>query len=151
MEIDNVEIARRIGAAMAYAEIGKRNGQVREELCATLGVSARTLDRMLGKGVQTPRHTPWEELRVIAEYCGLPPEWFSADLSRLHLIVPEGGVVVVRSRRQAEPTTVERAADAALRARETLATSRRAHAATDTDQSGQHEKGSRGKDATGAP
>lgn len=102
MAPDSYEIARRIGAAMAYAELGKENGQVRRELPRLLGVSTRTLERMLGKGIAEPRRADWDQLRRIADYCGLPPEFFSADFDRLPLIVPEGGFLVRRPTTPAE-------------------------------------------------
>lgn len=102
---DPVETARRVGAAIAYAEFGKPNGQVKRDLCALLGISVRTLDRILGKGEHVPRGADWDELRVIADYCGLPPEWFTADLGRLHLAVPSPPPAVTARRRR---RTVER-------------------------------------------
>lgn len=100
MALDDIEIARRINAAMAYASFEKGTRQVREDLVALLNVSVRTLDRMLGKGIRSLdqlRHAHWEELRIIADYCELPPEFFSADFDLLPVIVPEGGTIVARA------------------------------------------------------
>jgi hypothetical protein len=104
MELDDIEIARRINAALAYASFAKNTREVREGLQETLSVSTRTLDRMLGKGTngaEQLRHVHWDDLTKIADYCQLPPEFFSADLARLHEIVPAGGTMVVR------PTPIE--------------------------------------------
>lgn len=99
MALDDLEIARRINAALAYAALGRGTRRVREDLVEILDMSDRTLDRTLGKGVKFPdgiRHAHWDELQKIADYCELPPEFFSADFDKLPQIVPAGGTLVRR-------------------------------------------------------
>jgi hypothetical protein len=78
---DPAEVARRVRAAQAYAKL------TREELGDAIGKSGSVVDEITGKRSRL-RGASWEELRAIADRCGLPFEWFWADLDRLGEIAP---------------------------------------------------------------
>lgn len=84
---DQAEARLRLRAAIAYRDLG------RADAAARLNVSPATLDRMTGKRGQETKALTWDDLFRVAEVFQLPPEWFSADLSRLAEIVTEGPVV----------------------------------------------------------
>lgn len=70
----------------------------RAEAAAIMAIEPATLDRIMGtKGPETKLAT-WQQLWRLAEHVGLPPEWFSADLTRLDEIVPPGLPTVVKAR-----------------------------------------------------
>lgn len=78
---DPDEVARRVRAAQAYAKLS------REELGAAIGKSGSVIDEITGKRARL-RGASWDELRAIANRCGLPFEWFWADFERLDTIAP---------------------------------------------------------------
>lgn len=78
---DRIEAGRRARAALAYSKVRVR------QVAADLNVSEMTVHRMLAG---SRKETSWDDLWAIADLCGLPREWFSADLDRLIEIVPEG-------------------------------------------------------------
>lgn len=78
---------------MAYADIK------RSELAALLDYSESTIDRMTGRRNTAARETDWRDLWKIADACDVPREWFTADIERLHEIVPEGMPTFVRQSR----------------------------------------------------
>jgi hypothetical protein len=81
---DPDEAARRLRAAIAYV------GIPRPEAAKALGVSEPTLARMLGrKGSDGIRPATWSDLWRAADAFGLPRAWFTADISRIHEIVPD--------------------------------------------------------------
>lgn len=71
------------------------SGLDRKQLATRAHISLSTLDRITGK---PQRGADLDDLERIAQACGLPFEWFTADLSRLHEIVPSGMPAIVRSR-----------------------------------------------------
>lgn len=75
------ESARRIRAAQAYAKLS------RAEMAEAIGRHPSVYDEMTGKRRQL-RGASWDELRAIAERCGLPFEFFWADFKRLPEIAP---------------------------------------------------------------
>lgn len=78
---DPAEVARRVRAAQAYAKL------TRDELGHAIGKSGSVIDEITGKRARL-RGASWEELRAIADRCGLPFEWFWADFGRLGEIAP---------------------------------------------------------------
>lgn len=86
--------ARRIRAAMAYAEIRNGNGNDRELLDDEIKdqlaeyVSARTVERWRRAGVTNSRPVNRQAVARLAELSGLPEAFFYADLSRLDELVP---------------------------------------------------------------
>lgn len=83
-EPDPEEAARRLRAAIAYV------GASQEEAADVLGVSIPTLARMLGrKGADRMRPASWGELWRFADAYKLPRAWFTADIARIHQIVPD--------------------------------------------------------------
>lgn len=90
MSDDAYETGRRVRAAMAYANVS------REQAADVLDVSIATLNRITTTRGE-PRRVDLRDLWRLADACHLPPEWFSADLSRLPEIVPPGMPTVVRS------------------------------------------------------
>lgn len=101
--LDPEEVARRVSAARAYARLG------RQELADALHISASTLDHIEGKR-RSFRGAEWSELWAIADACGLPREWFSADFSRLAEIVSDGPTFPARSAAQEHLRNAEQAA-----------------------------------------
>lgn len=81
------EVARRVRAAMAYLDVD------RLELARILNISPATLDRISGKRSGLPRGATEREQALIAEACGLPPDWFRCDLDRLNEIPLPGALV----------------------------------------------------------
>ena len=82
-EPDPEEAARRLRAAIAYV------GVTQEDAAKALGVSVATLARMLArKGIET-RALTWAELWRAADNLGLPRAWFTADIARIHEVVPD--------------------------------------------------------------
>ena len=77
------EVARRLRAALAYAEMPQ--AEAAKVIGKGLSTLARTLD---AKGGEL-RAATWDEVWKIADACGLPRAWFSADLARLQEIVPD--------------------------------------------------------------
>lgn len=75
---------------MAYAEVSRRR------LAQALNYSDSSIDR-LRDGRRTAQ---WEELWQIADTCGLPAEWFTAEIGRLFEIVPDGAPVFSDSARR---------------------------------------------------
>jgi peptidoglycan/xylan/chitin deacetylase (PgdA/CDA1 family) len=88
---DPEEVARRVRAAQAYAKLS------REQLGAAIGKSGSVIDEITGKRARL-RGASWEELRAIADRCGLPFEWFWADLDRLGAIAPDDRAPALFSR-----------------------------------------------------
>jgi transcriptional regulator with XRE-family HTH domain len=87
-EPEQPEIARRIKAALSYGHVS------RTAAAAAMSVSPSHLDRFTARDA---RYVPsWSQLWALAEICGLPPEWFSADLLRLSEIVTDGPVLTQR-------------------------------------------------------
>lgn len=78
---DPEQVARRVRAAQAYARLS------RDELGQAIGKSGSVIDEITGKRSRL-RGASWDELRAIADRCGLPFEWFWADLGRLGEIAP---------------------------------------------------------------
>lgn len=101
---------------MAYADIK------RADLADQLGYSEATLDRMTGRRAGAPRDVDWRVLWKIADACGVPREWFTADFDRLYEVVPEGMPVFVRRARRGAAAEVSRLAEAAARRRESSET-----------------------------
>lgn len=96
-EPEQPETARRIKAALAYGNVS------RGDAARVMDVSKAHLDRFTAK---EPRYAPsWDQLWRLADRCGLPPEWFSADLTRIAEIVSEGPMLKRRV------TTVDPRAD----------------------------------------
>lgn len=88
---------------MAYA------GLKRDMLASRAHITTSTLDRITGKPT---RGANSDDLWRIADACGLPREWFTADLERLWEIVPPGRPVFVRpddARRRLAASLRERA------------------------------------------
>jgi hypothetical protein len=82
---ETAEIARRVRAAMAYGDIG------RPAAAAAMHVSTAQLDRFTGKkGKGELRRPELEQLWMLADECGLPRDFFLADLDRLTETVPDG-------------------------------------------------------------
>jgi hypothetical protein len=79
---DQDEAVRRVRAALAYA------GMDGITAMRVLSISRSTLQRLVGRKGSESRRVDWAELWLVADACGLPREWFSADLSRLAEIVP---------------------------------------------------------------
>lgn len=94
---------------MAYGNVG------RVEMAAELGYSRATLDRMTGGRSGQPRTVDWSDLWRIADYCGVPREWFTAEIDRLWEIVPEGMPVFVNPSRRRAAAEASRLAEAAAR------------------------------------
>lgn len=97
---------------MAYANIR------RAELAAQLDYSEATLDRMTGRRAGSPRDVDWRVLWRIADACGVPREWFTADIDRLWEIVPEGMPMFVNRARREAAAEASRLAEAAGQRRE---------------------------------
>lgn len=84
VEPDREEAARRLRAAIAYV------GMTQTQAANALGVSIPTLARMIGKkGADGIRPSSWAELWRAADALGLPRAWFTADIGRLHEVVPD--------------------------------------------------------------
>lgn len=60
----------------------------RPQLAEALNVSASTLDRWTKGTTGKWRNIGWGDLWIVADTCGVPREWFSADIGRLREIVP---------------------------------------------------------------
>jgi transcriptional regulator with XRE-family HTH domain len=88
--LEQPEVARRIRAALAYGDIG------RVQAAELLGASQSTLARYISG--RTHYKPDLQLLWGLADACGLPREWFVADLSRLVEIVPAGLPVFSRPR-----------------------------------------------------
>lgn len=82
-EIDTHETARRVRAAMAYANMS------RDVAAEILGVSIATLNRITTTRGE-PRRVDLRDLWRLADACALPREWFSADFDLLHRAVVDG-------------------------------------------------------------
>ena len=82
---DDAEIARRVRAARIIADL--RTVEELAERIGARGLGAKTLGA-IERAERRPRRM---ELREIAEACGLPPEFFSADL--WELAATDGGGV----------------------------------------------------------
>lgn len=121
--VNQLEAEKRIRAAMGYAAMS------RADAAKAMNVSPGTLDRFTGKKGKERATPSWEQLWALAEACELSPDWFGADLQRLHEIVPDGTPTLVRPR-----TPKEIAQAAALRRSEQQPPSRE-------DQSGTGESG----------
>jgi transcriptional regulator with XRE-family HTH domain len=81
---DPDEAARRLRSALAYV------GLSQTEAAKAMGVSIATLARMLGrKGSDGVRPATWSELWRAADALGLPRAWFTADITKIHTIVPD--------------------------------------------------------------
>lgn len=80
---DPAVIASRVRAAMALANLGRRDA------AAAMHVGVGTLDRIVGTRSDSPRVPTWEELRLLADACGVPFSWFWADFDRLDEIAPD--------------------------------------------------------------
>jgi hypothetical protein len=80
-ENERIEGARRAKGALAYA------GLTHRDVIAATNLSPATVGRILAG---TRKETTWDDLWAIADLCSIPREWFSADLWRLHEIVPPG-------------------------------------------------------------
>lgn len=76
----------RLRAALEFAD------RSRAHAALTLNVSPETLYRMLGKKGDEIKAVSWTDIWKIAALCedAIPVEFFTADLSRLHEIVPPG-------------------------------------------------------------
>lgn len=85
LQPDPIEAGRRARAALGYS------GIQRKAAAAAVNVSQATLGRILD-GSRT--ETTWEDLWRLADACGLPREWFSADFDRLAEIVSDGPTFV---------------------------------------------------------
>jgi len=78
---EHQETGRRIRAALAYGRVP------RKDAAAAMHVQESHLDRYTSRTDE--RYTPgWEDLWNLADLCGLPREFFSADFDRLSEIVP---------------------------------------------------------------
>jgi hypothetical protein len=82
-EPDPKEAARRLRAAIAYA------GMPQSEAAQVIGKGLSTLARTLDAKGGELRPATWDEVWKIADACGLPRAWFTADLTRLQEIVPD--------------------------------------------------------------
>lgn len=80
--LDPAALAARVRAAMAYGNL------TRAEAARAMHISPGTLDRITGKRADSPRRPTAEELKRLAEACGMPFAWFWADLDRLDEIAP---------------------------------------------------------------
>lgn len=105
----NDETARRVRAAISYGDLS------RAEAAEALGVSTRTLDRIMGKGGRAARGADLPGLWRLADACGMPREWFSVNMGRLGLAVDEGGPTFTRPsddpRQELEELLEDRAAE----------------------------------------
>jgi hypothetical protein len=81
---DPEEAARRLRAAIAYA------GMSQPDAARVIGKGLSTLARTLDAKGGELRAATWDEVWKIADACGLPRAWFTADLTRLQEIVPDG-------------------------------------------------------------
>lgn len=75
------ETAKRVRAAVAY--YGPRSDSA---VAKGVGTSVRTLQRWKVLGLEAMTVT---EVRKLAAFCGLEPDFFTADFTRLREIVPE--------------------------------------------------------------
>lgn len=82
------ETSRRIRAAIAWKGSSKQFG--RRGAAEAMNVEPGEVDRMTGTKPGEQKMPTWDQRWALARAVGLPEEWFSADLSRLHEIVPEG-------------------------------------------------------------
>jgi transcriptional regulator with XRE-family HTH domain len=83
--LEQPEMARRIRAAMSYGKVNIKRA------ARAVGVSAGHWPRYTsGKTAYT---LDIRQLRALAAASGIDPNFFTADLSRLHEIVPPGGYV----------------------------------------------------------
>lgn len=79
------EVGRRLRAAMAYGSLPIAAAAF------AMDVSESHLSRFTDRKAQPGDYAPtWQQLWAVADACGLPRDWFSADLDRLGDIVPEG-------------------------------------------------------------
>lgn len=96
MRLDTTETQARVRGAHAYAKLS------RAALAEAIAVSPSSLDKF--EGTKPAREAPdWDVLARIAQACGLPFEFFTADFSRLWEIVPEGMPVLSRPRDGVRP------------------------------------------------
>lgn len=105
------ETARRVRAAIAFGRLS------RPQAAEAMRVSLARLERITGTRGSEASLATWQELWRLADAAGLPPEWFSADLSRLREIVPPGMPTIVTPG-DARPTLDDSAAREAIAAAE---------------------------------
>jgi transcriptional regulator with XRE-family HTH domain len=82
-ELDPDEAARRLRAAIAYLNLSQ------DQAAEIIGVSKATLARMTKSKGNEFRPATWGQLWKLADVGGLPRAWFTADISRLHEVVPD--------------------------------------------------------------
>jgi hypothetical protein len=85
---DYEDTKRRIRAAIAWAGSSREFG--RHGAAEAMGVRTDKVDRMVGTKPDNPLMPTWDERWALADAVGLPREWFSADLARLHEILLPG-------------------------------------------------------------
>lgn len=78
-------------AAIAYA------GKGQQPAMDALNYSRATLARLLDTKGGDRKTIEWSDLWKLADVCGLPREWFTADFERLYEIVPDGMPTFTRS------------------------------------------------------
>jgi transcriptional regulator with XRE-family HTH domain len=122
--LDKRETAARIRAAVAYY-----GPEADQEVADAVGISKRSLQRWKTDGFPRSDLSAMERL---ADACGLPADFFTADLGRLAEIVPSGEPKLGGAWRPASqlerptPRTVRRGGiDRAIRAAEAEAQQRR--------------------------
>lgn len=110
------ETLARVRAAIAYTV------RPQTEIAEALGVSDRTFETWKKEGIQRPAVS----LRIIAEECGLPVDFFFADFRRLSEIVPATSPAPTGREGGPDPSGTEQALRAAHRAAQPGATRRQA-------------------------